>query len=321
MSLQLATAWGKSPPSKNEELVVPDTDRCLTLMTEGAALNMPELDAELYRIFRANVSKLALQIPDRLPDGEKLKLIRAILQEFENYRNNGEEILRQQVVSWRELAATLYRDLLASLGMDANTAEATALAKAIPGLTTAEEIQNWRTRKTKFLHPLDAQGNPQGIAALKTANRSAENHNAAGLRGGSCAIKQLGKIMTRGEDGYIALFKLSCLDVVTERFGVEVVEDCLMAVSSYLISTLRSNDTVYLWNDSCLLAILQGRPSEQILAAELQRVISHNRENSVIVARHTIMLRIPLSFELTPIKQLKTVEDLYKIVPVHANKW
>jgi len=128
-------------------------------------------------------------------------------------------------------------------------------------------------------------------------------------------------IMERGGSGFVALVRLSCLQVINQRFGTEAVEDCLMAVSAFLTSSLHSEDAIYHWNDSSLLAVLQGRPSEPILAAELQRIASQNRDSSIQVAGRTIMLRIPLAFELTPINRLRSADDLYRITTQETRNW
>jgi hypothetical protein len=82
---------------------------------------------------------------------------------------------------------------------------------------------------------------------------------------------------------------------------------------------LQSTDSIYHWSDSALLAILQGRPSEALLKAELERVIAQNRESSIKVAGRTIMLRIPLDFQMTPISRLRSPEDLMRISASQSN--
>jgi len=57
------------------------------------------------------------------------------------------------------------------------------------------------------------------------------------------------------------------------------------------------------------------------LAAELQRIVSQNRDTSINVAGRTIMLRIPLAFDLTPINRLRTAEDLYRLSTQTTSKW
>jgi GGDEF domain-containing protein len=119
--------------------------------------------------------------------------------------------------------------------------------------------------------------------------------------------------MDHNADGFIVVFNLSCLEIISQRFGPDAVEDALMAVSAYLTAGLQSDDSIYHWSDSALLAILQGRPSEMILTAELERIISQNRESTINMAGRAIMLRIPLSFQITAINRLRTPEDLLRI--------
>jgi GGDEF domain-containing protein len=319
MKLRQITPWGKQasaaeePPSGGE--------RTLTLLIEGVALNVPEIDSDSYKAFRGNVTRLSMKIPDRLPDEEKLALIRSILSEFESYRIASETALKERAAGWRALVILLYQDLLASLGIGSDSPEAAALGRGIPTLVSGDDLREWRTKVEEFLHPPDAEGNAQGLASLKAADRSTANDNAAGLRGGGSAVEHVKRIMERGGSGFVALFQLSCLEVINQRFGKEAVEDCLMAVSAFLTSSLHGDDAVYHWSDSSLLAVLQGRPSEQILAAELQRIASQNRDSSINVAGRNIMLRIPLAFELTSINRLRTADDLYRLSTAQIRKW
>jgi GGDEF domain-containing protein len=321
MNLRQMAAWGQSHPSDKTEAAAPNAERWLTLLAEGASLNVPTIDLESYKKFRANVSKLALLLPDRLPDEEKQELLRTILSEFESYRKYSDTALRERLLGWWGLVKTLLHELLTSLAADEKSPDVAKLAKEIPHLTTAEEIQKWSENLEQYLHPPDAQGQALGLASLKAADRSTANDNAAGLRGGGAAVEYLRKFMENGGKGYIALFRLSCLDVINQRFGVGAVEDCLMAVSAFLTSSLHSDDAIFHWSDSSLLVILQARASEQILNAELNRIVSQNRESSIKVEGRSIMLRTPLAFELTPINRLRTAEDLYRLSTQQEAKW
>ena len=86
-----------------------------------------------------------------------------------------------------------------------------------------------------------------------------------------------------------------------------------MAVSAFLTHSLHSEDSIYHWSDSALLAVLQGRASEQILAAELQRLVMQNRDTTVEIGGRNIMVRIPISFDMAPIERLRTAEDMFKL--------
>jgi GGDEF domain-containing protein len=268
------------------------------------------------------VGRLGLQVPDRLPDEEKMALIKAILHEFESYRNGAENALRARLSGWRALVDDLLCELLGRLGIDAAAPDAAPLLARIACLTTAEDLQAYKGQLDIFLHPIGADGKPRDIAsALKAADRSTANDNAAGLLGGGSAVEHLRKIMDSGGNGCIALFRLGCLEVINQRFGVEAVQDCVMAVSAYLTHSLHSDDAIYHWSDSSVLAILRNRYSSQILTAELQRIAAQNRDISINVDGRNIMVRIPLEFDLTPIESLSSADDLLKLSSQTAARW
>ena len=127
------------------------------------------------------------------------------------------------------------------------------------------------------------------------------------------AVEYLRRVMDRGADGFVVLFNLSCLDVISTRFGLDAVHDCVMGISAFLTSSLQSDDAIFHWSDSALMAVLQGRVNEQILTAELQRIVSKHRESTITIGGRSIMLRIPIAFELTPINLLQAAEDLYRL--------
>jgi GGDEF domain-containing protein len=322
MGLREMAGLGSSSSSSKKRSSPLAFDRCLSLMVQGAALNMPEIDAETYKTFHRNVNGMAMQVPDRLPVDDKLAQIQTIVREFESYRKGAEGALKARQNGWRALVSMQLQELLARVGVDAGSADAAPLVLKIAGLETGEEIQVYHERLRDFLHPAGReQGIPVGASLLKAADRTTKNDNAAGLRGGGAAVEHVKRIMEHGGNGFIALFRLGCLEIISQRFGLEVVQDCLMAVSAYLTHNLRSSDNIFHWSDSSLLVVLEGRANEQILTAELQRIAVQNREITVTIEGRIVMLRVPLDFDLTPIAYLRSAEDLYKLSPKPATQW
>jgi GGDEF domain-containing protein len=313
MNLRQMTGWSQSSTSGAAAIDLPNSERFLTLTVDGAALGVPEIDAEAYKRFRSNVSCLSLQLADHLPDEEKLAQIRGILREFEDYRKSGEEELRNRTAQWRSLSSFLFSELLKSLGIDPNSARANELLRKIAGAVSSELIEALCAQAQSFLHPSGENSVPVEASRFRIADHTTANDNAAGLRGGGSAIEHLKQIMVRDGKGFIVLFRLSCLNMINQRFGAEAVEDCLMAVAAFLTQSLHSDDAIYHWSDSSLLAILQGRINEQILTAELDRIVYQNRETSVNIGGRSTMLRIPLTFDLISIGKLQSAEDLCKI--------
>lgn len=313
MNLRQMTGLGGSNATEKNAAELPNPERVLTLVVEGAALGVPEVDVETYKEFRANVARLALQLPDRLPEEEKLAQVRLVLREFENYRSRSEAESRNRTTEWRAVVAFLFRELLGSLGIAASASNPSGLIHKLAGVTTAQNIQKFQDRLEAFLHPAGAASAPAEASQFRTADHSTENLNAAGLRGGGSAIEHVKRLLESGDKAFIVLFRLSCLNMINQRFGPEAVEDCLMAVSAFLTESLNSDDAIYHWSDSSLLAILLGRANDQILTAELERIAMQNRETTVSIGGRATVLRIPITFDLTPIEQLKSADDLYKI--------
>lgn len=300
----------------------PNAARCLTLLAEGAALAVPEVDQAAYQEFRSAVSTLALRIPDHANDQEKLFQIKAILQHFEMYRNASETALRERLTGWRNLTARLVRELLGSMGIDGSSVAVAPLTARIRSLLTADDIREYQEALDEFLRPRGGdEKNQSATSALKAADRSTANTNAAGLLGGGAAAEHLNRLLQRGARGYVVLFRLGCMEMIHDRFGLEAVEDCLMSVSAHLMHNLHSDDTMYHWSDSSLMAILLGRANDQILYAELNRLASRNRDIAIAVAGRTIMLRVPLEYDIAPISRLRDTNDLFKFSQEHTTKW
>ena len=49
MNLRQIAAWGKTDPAEQDGTAISSTERSLTLLVEGTALNMPEIDVDSYR--------------------------------------------------------------------------------------------------------------------------------------------------------------------------------------------------------------------------------------------------------------------------------
>lgn len=314
MNLREMMGRPKTDVAVEEKVDFESAERCLSLLVAGMAQSAIEIESDSYKLFRDRVDKLARRIPDHLPEDDKIALVREIISEFDNHRKTSEEAIRDRRAAWRGVVKTLLQEMLSSLGVEAHNADSTSLLNTLPNLTTASEIKSWTARLDSFLHPIDAQGKAKALGSpLKVADRSLINDNAAGLRGGGAAVEYLRKVMDRGGDGFVVLFRLSCLEVISTRFGLDAVHDCVMGISAFLTASLQSDDAIFHWSDSALMAVLQGRVNEQILVAELQRIISKHRESTVTIGGRAIMLRIPIAFELTPINLLQSAEDLYRL--------
>lgn len=296
--------------------------RCLSTLAEGVAFAMPQLDAASGSQFCSMIETMGQHLTDHEPVDDKLAKIREIIDTFAQYRKNYEQQIRDRQIHWRQLSQYLLRQYMKRIGIDPEKNEVVFLFKELSEITSADDINRWQNRLHQFLHPDGSDESlPDLNLTLKVEDRSTENLNAAGLRGGGSAVEHLRNIMTSGKRCWVVLFRLNALDVISQRFGMEAVEDCLMAVSAFLTNALHSDDVVFHWSDSTLLAVLVGRPNEQILIAELRRILSQHREVTITVDKHPIMLRVPLDYEIHSTQRMRDADDVYKISTASSNSW
>jgi GGDEF domain-containing protein len=321
MNLRQITSRGKSDPAEISKPADPTVERTLTHLADGAASNMLAINASDFNEFRGRVSQLALQMRDGLPEPDRVALIGQILHEFQRYRSLSEEVIKDRISGWRTLVSKLLVDLLTRTGLDPDSADAAPLVRRVPSLLTAEELNAFLVQLTAFFRLGNLESRASRAAQLAMADRSTANDNASGLRGGGAAVEHVRRMMDRQIAGYAVLFQLNCLDTIGERFGMEAIQDSLMAVSAFLTHSLRSDDAIYHWSDSSLLAVLQTPVSAPILTAAMRRIVDNNRDITIQIGGRTVMLRIPLEFEITATCELGAPEDLNKLTAPSARRW
>jgi hypothetical protein len=289
-------------------------DMCLTMLIEGATLGVPEVDALAYQRLRTNVNRMIHQMAIGLPPEEKVALVKAVIQEFDTYRADTEAALRDALTGWRGLVAKLFSKLMTSLGIDAHNPDLFSLTQRIRHLSTSAELEAWDEKLTSFLDPRSGIAPADDAPArLRMADTSTANDNVAGLNGGGLALARLAELIGNADRGFVVIFRLGCLGLISERFGEEAMQDAVMAVSSYLTHSLHHDDSIYHWSDASLLAILGRRANEHILNAELKRIVALNRDININISGRVVMLRIPIEFETVPISAMRSADDVRKL--------
>jgi len=81
--------------------------RALGLLIEGAALNVVQVDEELYRRLRSAILRVSLRIGEPQTEAELLQDIGLTVRELEGYRSETEAILEARRKEWRLMAAGL----------------------------------------------------------------------------------------------------------------------------------------------------------------------------------------------------------------------
>jgi GGDEF domain-containing protein len=287
--------------------------RALGLLLEGATINLPQVDLALYQRFRSAILRNSIALTKPQTEEDLLHTVTMIVKEFDVYRTENEMAIEGQQKSWRFMTSMLMHLLAARDGIDMNLEGWIGIEKDLASATTEEEILTLRTMLQKLLDKQAPGTVWRSSSDEEKPDRSVNNDNAAGLPGGGAAIEHVRTMLSSSRPGYVGIFRLNCLDVVGERFGPEGIQDCLMAVSAFLIQNLRREDTIYHWSESSLLAVCDRQVREEIVVAELNRVLARNRDFTLHLGNRPVMLRIPVDLSLYPLSYFSTADDLLNL--------
>lgn len=287
--------------------------RGLGLLLEGAAVHQVQIDLSTYQRFRSAILRDSIRLTEPQAEADLLQTIGTIIREFETYRIDCETTLTARQKEWRQIVSVLMNLLAVRDRVDTGSGLWTKLVSQLTAAASMDEIQALRAKLQTLFQRAGEESVARQAEQQEEQDRSTANDNAAGLLGGGAAIEQVRSMLAAGRPGYVGLFSLSCLDVVGERFGPEGMQDCFMAVSAFLIQAMRAEDKVYHWSESTLLAVCDRKVREEVLAAELNRVLAHNRDFTIQIGSRTIMLRIPIELQLFPTTHFDSADDLQKL--------
>jgi GGDEF domain-containing protein len=233
-----------------------------------------------------------------------------LIGEFETYRAESEACVEARQKEWRHTVHALTFLLAQQFQLDPRSSRLSDVTLDLSAAVTSEQVEALRAKLQNLFQRMEETATTRQQEEIEEQDRSLANDNAAGLRGGGAAIEHLRSMIAANRPGYVGLFRLSCLDVVGERFGVEGTQDCLMAVSAFLTGNLRHEDSVYHWSETSLLAICDRKVREDMIHAELNRILARNRDFTIKIGDRTIMLRIPIELQLFPLAHFTSADDL-----------
>lgn len=279
------------------------------LLLDGLISHQVQVDEGLHRRLRSAILRDSNALAETLSKEELLARVAAIVRSFEGYRSETESILDLRLKAWHQLAFALLQRLAEALHIDLEAEQWKSFTADLSTAKEAEQLTDLRSRLLLLLHRHDPTGH-HVAEEEEEQDRSTLNDNAAGLRGGGAALDHIGRMLLSKRPGYIAIFRLSCLDVIGERFGSEGMQDCLMTVAAFLAENLRHEDTVYYWSESSLLAVCDRKVREEMISAEFNRILARNRDFTLQIGERNIMLRIPIAMQLYPIQQFESPDDV-----------
>jgi len=141
-----------------------------------------------------------------------------------------------------------------------------------------------------------------------------DNHEGpTGLTGPTQARSLLVPLFGVDTLSYVVLFKISMLHTVEQRYGEEAANEYLNSAAQFLIEALRSDDKLFHWERDVLMAVVKRNISPGALRIEVDRLTLASRGQVMNVKGKSIMIACPIVFDLLPVSQLSTLDDMLTV--------
>lgn len=131
-----------------------------------------------------------------------------------------------------------------------------------------------------------------------------------GLGGPSQARGYLSSHFKTDSQCYVVLLKLTALHNLEQRYGQEAASDYLNVTAHFLMQSLRSEDRLFHWGRDVVMAVVRRQISPDALRMEFTRLASAGRDHVMEVNGRTVMIASPISFDLLPVAQCSTFDDM-----------
>jgi FixJ family two-component response regulator/GGDEF domain-containing protein len=132
----------------------------------------------------------------------------------------------------------------------------------------------------------------------------------AGLPGPSQAQAYLYDRIGADQQCYVLMIKLTTLHTVEDRYGEQAATGYLMCAVEFLTQRMSPGDKLFHWSGDVLMAVIRRKASPNAVRMEASRLFMNNPQHLVEQNGRRIMIAITTTFDLLPVAQFSTLDDL-----------
>lgn len=304
-ALQNMVLEERSISQRAEMIPIAEVERFLVQLLDSIGGQRFDDRTSSYAEFHEKMSGMAQRLSECSTLDEKFLALQQTLYEIHRYQESKAKDLRKPEFTWRALAATLLCALFTphdakrlSAGKDRLLGEA-MLRDLNDGVDTFEGAMRSQPEQDVENRPWVDEWRPSFEAEL----------NPTSLRCGDAALSRVEELLQRGAKGFAIVFRLGCLDVVGERFGLEALEESVRAVTGYLSESIQRYGELFYWNESTFVTVVETRAPEKSFRTTIVQIVNNNRSAFVQVGDHLVLLQMPLEFEMFSILGMKSAKE------------
>lgn len=292
-------------------------NRCIGLLLEGIRLHVCDEDSPLAAAFSRKMRQLDTQFPLAQNDAERLAIIAAAIESMRLCHAENAYLVAQA----REQSNLLSRLLVAQLaeclsGSRPEAADALlSHAAAVETTSGAEPVKILREKLERLLTADELKSEePTAQAKIDLSEEELEaitGDGPTGLRGRAKAKQTLAGACTEGSC-YAVLFRLESRDTVEQQYGADAAQDCLIAVSSYVLQALEGDYQLFHWDTDALLAVYRSTQPLQEVTRDMRLISAARPQQSIRIGDRFVMAGVSIHESVFPIAETANCEDLVR---------
>jgi CheY-like chemotaxis protein len=176
---------------------------------------------------------------------------------------------------------------------------------------TAEQLL---VKKAQFVERATSDGDATEICLWDN------NEGPTGLPGPTQARSYFAPLLGVDLKSYVVLFKITMLQTIEERYGEEATGYYLNFAAQFLMQSLRPEDRLFHWGRDLLMAAVRRQITQGALRMEVNRLTLSGRGFVMEVNGRKIVTTCPIAFDLLPVSQFPSLDEMIKAFNVRAAK-
>jgi GGDEF domain-containing protein len=145
----------------------------------------------------------------------------------------------------------------------------------------------------------------------KSLTPSEDIAGVPGLRGASEARAWVDALFSGTRKGYVALIKLTILDIIDDRYGAEAAADYVRRTVEFLKQSLSPGDRLFHWSRDVLMIVVGRQLSPVAMRVEIARLMQDRREAITEASGRQIMVAAPTTFDLMPVSGFSDSDEMF----------
>lgn len=130
------------------------------------------------------------------------------------------------------------------------------------------------------------------------------------LPGPSEARAYVDSLFSGARRGYVALIKLTILEIVEERYGTAAVTEYIRNTIQFLKRAVNPTDLLFFWRRDVLMIVVARQLSPAAMRMELARLLQDRPEMITETNGRRIMVAAPTTFDLMPVSGFSDCNEM-----------